>query len=300
MDWQEAFRGHVRALAEWWVNQEERTGLILAPDEHARFLRKSQMFQNNRAEVEKTVVRAKLKQVKMKREDRVIDYQLHCQWLIRQEGQFYLEEKIEERQAVLRGENVVSDRMTIILNSGKPVEPLNFADDPLDGLRGKQRRYDRRKAVRYAELWWNQRNPGFVHVENDCTNFISQCLFAGDIPVWGQPVRGRGWWHAPTNWSFSWAVANSFRWYLSRSGNIIGATEADHAWKLVPGDVICYDFEGDGHWNHNTIVTALDPSGQPLVNAHTYDARNRNWTYTDSPAWTKKIQYKFFHIEDEA
>ncbi|WP_100488979.1 amidase domain-containing protein [Sporolactobacillus pectinivorans] len=300
MEWQEVFQGHVCNLTEWWVNQTDCLDQILTADEQARMLRKNKTLQERNAEVEKTAMRVNLIKAENKREDRVIHYRLHSQWLIRQEGQFYLEEKLETRQAVLRGNNVVSDRLNAALQPVRAAEPFIISNDPSDGIRSKQRNYDRLNAVRYAELWWNRRNPVFPKVENDCTNFISQCLFAGHIPMWGQPVRGRGWWYERTNWSFSWAVANNLRWYLSRHGNVIGAVEVDSAEKLVPGDVICYDFEGDGHWNHNTMVTALDPSGWPLVNAHTYDARSRSWSYTDSPAWTDKIQYKFFHIEDEA
>lgn len=49
------------------------------------------------------------------------------------------------------------------------------------------------------------------------------------------------------------------------------------------GDVICYDWEGDGRFNHNTIVTAYDADGQPLVNAHTQNSLHRRWEYRDSP-----------------
>ena len=35
------------------------------------------------------------------------------------------------------------------------------------------------------------------------------------------------------------------------------------------GDVICYDWDGNGHFQHNTVVVAKDPHGMPLVNAHT-------------------------------
>ncbi|WP_245183599.1 amidase domain-containing protein [Lentibacillus salicampi] len=46
----------------------------------------------------------------------------------------------------------------------------------------------------------------------DCTNYVSQCMRAG-----GAPDRGSGWWYQEDNWSYSWAVAHSMRWYLSGS-----------------------------------------------------------------------------------
>ena len=42
--------------------------------------------------------------------------------------------------------------------------------------------YDRSAAVLYAHQWAYGRNPAFYDYENvggDCTNFASQCVFAG-------------------------------------------------------------------------------------------------------------------------
>jgi len=42
--------------------------------------------------------------------------------------------------------------------------------------------YDRRRAVNYALKWALSRNPQYYDFENiggDCTNFVSQCLYAG-------------------------------------------------------------------------------------------------------------------------
>lgn len=43
--------------------------------------------------------------------------------------------------------------------------------------------YRRDKAVAYADEWWNEPNPRFLSFEVDCTNYISQCLFAGGAPM---------------------------------------------------------------------------------------------------------------------
>ncbi|EPR28081.1 putative cytosolic protein [Geobacillus sp. WSUCF1] len=68
--------------------------------------------------------------------------------------------------------------------------------------------------------------------------------------------------------------------------------------QLMAGDVICYDFQGDGRFDHSTIVVAKDQNGMPLVNAHTTNSRMRYWSYEDSSAYTPNIRYKFFHIID--
>ncbi len=157
--------------------------------------------------------------------------------------------------------------------------------------------YNRLEAVRYAELWWNDFNPKFQRFEDDCTNFISQCLFAGGIPMEFSKSRSNGWWYrgAQNGWSYSWTVANSFKLYLETGGHI-RVQQMDRPEELTIGDVICYDFNGDGRWQHNTIVVHKDYYGMPLVNAHTTNSRNRYWDYRNSTAYTPNIQYAFFHI----
>lgn len=158
--------------------------------------------------------------------------------------------------------------------------------------------YDRARAVRYAETWWNRHNPVFPSFPVDCTNFVSQCLYAGGAPMTGYPNRARGWWCQNGSWSYSWAVAHSFRWYLSGSCIGLQAVEVAEPEQLMAGDVICYDFQGDGRFDHSTIVVAKDQNGMPLVNAHTTNSRMRYWSYEDSSAYTPNIRYKFFHIID--
>lgn len=296
MDWKKAFQKHLHMLGDFWVDGLDVYQLPFSDDEQKRLQNKKRDLLDQHAEIVRSLIQARKIHVEDKREDLVINYCLHSQWLIKKNGDFYLEERLEDRQGVFRENHLAADKLVPILPVQEPVTGRDTADE--GSLSARSRKYDRLQAVRYADLWWNRRNPQYPKVSDDCTNFISQCLHAGGISMWGDPIRNRGWWQQQTNWSFSWTVANSLRWYLSRQGSIIGAVEKSSADQLVPGDVICYDFEGDGHWNHNTMVTAMDPSGSPLVNAHTYDACHRSWTYTDSPAWTKKIQYKFFHIKD--
>lgn len=115
----------------------------------------------------------------------------------------------------------------------------------------------------------------------------------------GYPNRGKGWWMRSGNWSYSWTVANSMRWYLPSSNSGLRAEEVSSPDQLLIGDVICYDFQGDGRFDHTTIVTGKDASGMPLVNAHTYNSRMRYWAYEDSTAYTPNIKYKFLTITDD-
>jgi hypothetical protein len=158
--------------------------------------------------------------------------------------------------------------------------------------------YNREAAVRYANTWWDSRNPAFPAFDVDCTNFISQCLLAGGAPMHGYPNRGNGWWLQGGTWSFSWSVAHSLRWYLATSKKGLTATQVSTAQELGLGDVIAYDFEGDGRFDHSTIVTAKD-GAEPLVNAHTFNAQHRHWAYKDSYMFSPNAKYVFFKINDQ-
>ncbi|ASS74473.1 hypothetical protein CIG75_05350 [Tumebacillus algifaecis] len=157
-------------------------------------------------------------------------------------------------------------------------------------------RYDRVRAFKFAELWWNSYNPAYQKIQgNDCTNFISQVVHAGGMPMIFTSSRGTGWWHRNKSWSYSWAVAHSFKLALSR---LLHAQAVADPRQLKVGDVICYDWDGDGRWQHNTVVVDFDVSGMPLVNAHTVASHRRYWDYRDSYAFTARTQYVFYHIPD--
>lgn len=125
----------------------------------------------------------------------------------------------------------------------------------------------------------------------------------------GAPNRGTGWWitsgwqsgregHYPNEtWSYSWSVANSLRWYLATSKRGLTATQVSSVSELEIGDVIFYDFKGNGVINHSTIVTSIS-NGMVYVHAHTNDSEDRPYPYTNSGAYTPNIKYYFYKISD--
>ncbi|AHV95505.1 amidase domain-containing protein [Paenibacillus sabinae] len=165
-------------------------------------------------------------------------------------------------------------------------------------------RYRREDAAAYADRWWNDFNPEYETFAVDCTNYVSQCLFAGGAPINYTGKRETGWWYkgyvgGQEGWSYSWAVSDSLRRYLDgerRSG--LRAQIVERPEQLMLGDVIQYDWDGDGRYQHSTVITAFDAGGMPLVNAHTVPSRHRYWDYRDSYAWTDRTAYRFFHIYD--
>lgn len=228
-------------------------------------------------------------------------YSVHFQYLIKQKDLLYVEEEIETRKAVFFREQLLED-IELMPASPSPsllssrsistLEEYPYSEDE------RSYKYNRLKAVQYAEKWWNTYNPAYMKFENDCTNFISQCLQQGGAPVRGYPNRGKGWWMRDKNYSYSWAVAHSLMTYLNQSKTGLRAKRVESPEQLLLGDVICYDFQGNGRFDHNTIVTGKDASGMPLVNAHTYNSRQRYWAYEDSSAYTPNIQYRFYSIID--
>lgn len=223
-------------------------------------------------------------------------YLLHLSYLIKQDEQFHLEEQVIPHELVMKSGEIIKHHALKRTEQENEVK-LRWVGTEED--RKQNFVYDRRAAVRYAERWWNSYNPAYRRFTVDCTNYISQCLYAGGAPMWGSPNRETGWWYTSENWSFSWAVAHSMRWYLSGAEQGLKGREVESPEELTYGDVICYDFDGDGRWDHTTIVTGKDQYGMPLVNAHTDNSRHRYWSYEDSLAWTENIEYKFFQIDDE-
>ncbi|MBH5318951.1 amidase domain-containing protein [Paenibacillus sp. GSMTC-2017] len=181
---------------------------------------------------------------------------------------------------------------------------LNYDLMPQFKLRDRGNRYRRDLVAAYADRWWNAGNPGYETFEDNCTNYVSQCIFAGNAPMNYTGKRGSGWWYKGRNnggewWSFSWSVSNALSGYLSKGRKTgLQAVVVHSADQLQLGDVITYDWNGDGRFQHSSIVTAFDSAGQPLVNANTVASRHRYWDYRDSYAWSKGTKYRFFHITD--
>lgn len=283
-------------LFEKRVNQfvtDKRSHRIFFPKAE----KKQEALAKRSAEIVKVKATGRITEEFSEEEFQTVKYLAHYQYLIKQKGIFYLEEEMEERLAKFyKGALVMDEERIPKEDVYSHQEILEEGPDETDERLSYQ--YDRLKAVQYAERWWNTYNPAYKKFEVDCTNFISQCLHTGGAPMRGYPNRGSGWWLQSSNWSYSWAVANSLRLYLGNSKAGLRAREVSSPDQLLLGDVICYDFEGDGRYNHNTIVTGKDANGMPLVNAHTYNSRKRYWAYEDSSAYTPNIKYKFFSIID--
>ena len=149
--------------------------------------------------------------------------------------------------------------------------------------------YDRSAALEYARKWAFSRNPAYYNFDNiggDCTNFASQCLFAGSGVQNFTPDFG--WYYQRVNRRApAWTGVEYFYRFLvgNASSDGIGdgrgpfAEETDVS-ALEIGDFVQFG-RAAGDFYHTPMVVGFS-RGVPLLAAHTNDAFNRplsSWRY---------------------
>lgn len=137
--------------------------------------------------------------------------------------------------------------------------------------------YNRKEAVSYAEKYALTRNPqyyDFSSLGGDCTNFVSQCLFAGTGKM---DFNKNGWFYENlNNRSPSWTGVKELGKYLiTNNSNIIKAKIVNFD-EIEIGDVI--QLRQAEEFNHSLIVSRVY---KPILSlndiyicAHTNDRRN--------------------------
>lgn len=135
--------------------------------------------------------------------------------------------------------------------------------------------YRRAHAVEYAKTWALSRNPLFSSFDSfggDCTNFISQCVFAASCVMNETPTFG--WYYrAPGDYAPAWTGVPFFYNFLTSNmeegpfGVEIPIESAEM------GDIIQLG-RRDGTFYHTLIVTGMR-DGVPLICAHDNDALDR-------------------------
>lgn len=154
--------------------------------------------------------------------------------------------------------------------------------------------YDRLAAVLYAHKWAYGRNPKFYDYDDiggDCTNFASQCLFAGAGIMNFLPTYG--WYYINANQkSPSWTGVEYLFDFLTRRQLSVGPVGREcQLTDLLPGDLIQLSFNGE-RYQHTPVVVSVQSPYTPsdiLVAAHSYDADNRPLS-TYEYQWIRPIQ----------
>ena len=155
----------------------------------------------------------------------------------------------------------------------------------------KELAYDRQSAVDYAVRWAMGRNPAYYDFERiggDCTNFASQCLYAGSGVMNWTPVTG--WFYANAGYrSASWTgVEYLYRFLISNKGAGPYASAVGPG-DIQPGDLVQLSF-GGGVFSHSPVVLAVQ-DGEILLAAHTFDAL---WRPLSSYSY---LSARYVHIE---
>ena len=142
--------------------------------------------------------------------------------------------------------------------------------------------YDRNAAAAYARRWAFARNPRYFNFDTlggDCTNFASQCLFAGAGVMNYAPELG--WFYRSLNdRAAAWTGVEYFYNFLVRNAvEGVGNGEGPFA-EEVPlegleiGDFVQFG-RATGDFYHTPVVVGFS-NGVPLLAAHTNDAYGRS------------------------
>jgi len=157
------------------------------------------------------------------------------------------------------------------------------------------RPYSRQKAVDYAHRWAYYRNPDFYNFDElggDCTNFASQCLYAGSGVMNYTPTFG-WYYNSQQSRAPAWTGVPFFYNFLTRKNKTPGPVGEEVGVEAVqPGDFVQLRFAA-GPFAHNPVIVA---TGSPptldniLVAAHTEDADYRPL------ATYPLLEVRFIHI----
>lgn len=133
--------------------------------------------------------------------------------------------------------------------------------------------YNRVAAVEYARRWALDRNSAyydFQDIGGDCTNFASQCIYAGAQVMNYTPVTG---WYYRSSYdrTASWSGVEYLYNFLVNNKSVgpYGRTVTQR--DVRPGDVVQLG-RRDGSFYHSPVITAVSP--RILVAAHTNDVRD--------------------------
>ena len=142
--------------------------------------------------------------------------------------------------------------------------------------------YNRARAVRYAKEWALRRNPLFIDFTGrggDCTNFVSQALYAGTCQM--NFTADFGWYFiSPEDRAPAWTSVEYFydfitgeRQFITRNGGIGPFGIETDAAGVFEGDVVQLA-DSSGDFYHTLMITGFS-GGQTLVSAHSNDALDK-------------------------
>ena len=136
--------------------------------------------------------------------------------------------------------------------------------------------YNRTKAIAYAHYWACRRNPAYLdfsEIGGNCTNFVSQCLYAGSGVMNYTPTFG--WYYINSeDRTASWTGVEYLYNFLTQnlsSGPYGSETDLSG---IAPGDVVQFANE-EGKFVHTALITLVPlvrRYSTVLVAAHSNDS----------------------------
>ena len=155
--------------------------------------------------------------------------------------------------------------------------------------------YNRENAVAYARKYAFSQNSqfgNFAGIGGNCTNFVSQCIFAGGCEMNYKPTFG--WYYISLDErSPSWTGVEYFYNFITENADVGPFGRVVTRDELELGDVIQLGREAEGYY-HTLIVVGFD-SDDVLVAAQTDNAYARPLsTYTyDFSRFIKVLGIRF-------
>ena len=139
--------------------------------------------------------------------------------------------------------------------------------------------YDRGRAVEYARRWALERNPIFedyTGIGGDCTNFVSQSVYAGSGVMNYTPTYGWYYINADER-SPSWTGVEYFYNFMTTNEGAGPFAEDTSIDNIEIGDVIQLG-DSDGRFYHSLVVVRIFPYrtfDSVFVSAHDEDSNFR-------------------------
>lgn len=171
-------------------------------------------------------------------------------------------------------------------------------------------------AMKYADKWSQKAvstgdgtqdvmNPAFPIYDNNCTNFVSQILYTGGLPLRGGSLLQA---HDTSVWTWrltgsskasrTWSAANyNYTYMKDHSNSFTPDSNPMHAWQ---GSIIYADWQNNGELDHAMFVVgyiANDLHVSPIIDQMTVPRHDYMFTASviQSPAATtyKTLLYKY-------
>ncbi len=142
--------------------------------------------------------------------------------------------------------------------------------------------YDGLAAANYAYKYALDYNDNYTWFTVDCTNFASQALYAGGIPMQytNDTVNNYKEWYYRDHILYSGSWVNVDGLYGAMQSKTMWIELKSSSLGLELGDIIQYDRDSDNDWNHTAIVTKIDSITKTrYVSYHSTDRRNVTWDF---------------------